>query len=130
MVQAVSNLVGNAIAHGEDPIVVEALDHGDSVEIDVRNRGEIPRSALPGLFDPFNHPGGERREGERREEARSSPGHERRRGHLGLGLYIVRAIAEAHGGSVAAESRDGQAIFRIVLPRDATGKDSPLKHGA
>ncbi len=112
--QAVSNLIGNAIAHGQDPVVIEPMDRGDQIVIEVRNRGEIPREILPRLFDPFTPGGGERRQAEAPEVAS-----ERRRGHLGLGLYIVREIAEAHGGGVEAESAEGNAIFRMTLPRDA-----------
>lgn len=114
VVQAIANLVSNAIAHGQDPITVHPVDEGAHVAIEVRNRGEIPRALLPRMFEPFTHHGGERRAHEG-----ASPGPDRRRGHLGLGLYIVRAIAEAHGGTVTAATIDGEAVFRITLPRDA-----------
>jgi signal transduction histidine kinase len=110
--QAISNLVANAIAHGGDPIVVDLFDRGDVVAIEVRNRGEIPAAVLPRLFEPFSQPSVDRR-----KSAGSPRDGERRRGHLGLGLYIVKEISCAHGGSVQADSRDGEAIFRIVLPR-------------
>jgi len=112
--QAVANLVGNAIAHGQDPIVVDAVDEGRQVVVEVRNRGEIPPVLLPRLFDPFTHFGGERR-----HDGGSTTGPDRRRGHLGLGLYIVHEIAAAHGGTVAAESSHGETTFRMSLPRDA-----------
>jgi signal transduction histidine kinase len=112
IVQALSNLVGNAIAHGSDPVVIELLDHGDQIEITVTNRGEIPRERMPKLFDPFAHAGGERRDD---EHAYGGP--ERRRGHLGLGLFIVSQIAKAHEGRVVAESADGHTAFRLTLPR-------------
>jgi signal transduction histidine kinase len=114
VMQAISNLVGNAIAHGEDPVVVDAIDRGEQVTIEVRNGGGIPPEILPRLFDPFTHTGGERRHAEGSQVCA-----ERRRGHLGLGLYIVRQIAEAHGGSVEAASSDGHTIFRFTLPRHA-----------
>jgi len=115
--QAISNLVSNAIFHGQDPIVVEPMDQGERIAIEVRNRGEISRDVLPRLFDPFTHGGTDRRQ----REAIPRPS-DRRRGHLGLGLYIVHEIAEAHGGSVSADSVDGQAVFRLVLPRIASSR--------
>ena len=83
--QLVSNLVGNAIQHGHDPIVVEAKDMGAVVSLEVRNAGELERRVARRLFEPFvSGRGGERR-------------------GLGLGLYIVREVARAHGGSVLVE---------------------------
>src|SRR4030095_7749226 len=37
--QAISNLVGNAIAHGNDPVAVDAIDHGEQATIEVRHEG-------------------------------------------------------------------------------------------
>jgi signal transduction histidine kinase len=121
--QAITNLVSNAISYGEDPVVVEPVDEHDRIAIEVRNRGDIPRAILPGLFDPFTLHGGDRRH---HEESRTEE--ERRRGHLGLGLYIVRAIAEAHGGEVAASSDGGEAVFRMTLPRDALSSSQRKAH--
>jgi signal transduction histidine kinase len=36
---------------------------------------------------------------------------------MGLGLFIVRQVAQAHGGTVAVDSSDGRTIFTVVLPR-------------
>jgi signal transduction histidine kinase len=114
LAQAIANLVSNAIAHGQDPIVVELEDRGSELVVNIRNRGEIPAALLPTLFDPFTHFGGERRQGEG-----ATPGQDRRRGHLGLGLYIVHEIATGHGGTIVATSAQGETTFRITLPRDA-----------
>ncbi len=54
--------------------------------------GQIPKEILPVIFDPFR--------------GRSEPGH--RTEGLGLGLYIVRQIAEAHGGRVDVASNPGE----------------------
>jgi signal transduction histidine kinase len=110
--QALSNLVGNAVAHGLDPITVEPIDQGQSVSIDVRNRGEIAPEMLPRLFEPFDPPATERR-----QHSDTPAAIERRRGHLGLGLYIVREVATAHGGTISVKSADGQTTFRLTLPR-------------
>jgi signal transduction histidine kinase len=84
--QVLSNLVHNALHHGEGAVRVLVRDAGDSVVMRVSNRGApIPPALLPSILQPF---------------ARGEKG-----GHgLGLGLYIVNELARAHGGSVAIES--------------------------
>jgi signal transduction histidine kinase len=106
--QALSNLVGNAYQHGARgaPIDVVLRGEPDSVLLSVRNRGPvIAQKDIRGIFEPFKQlpP-----RGDAPSDTRS----------LGLGLYIVRAIAAAHHGSVSVESteRDG-TTFSIRLPR-------------
>ena len=102
MGQMVSNLVANAIQHGDDPIVVTAEAQGDVVVVSVANRGEpIPEAALPSLFEPF-----------RRGFADSSD-----KARLGLGLFIVAEIARRHGGEVDVSSTRQETVFTIRLPR-------------
>jgi two-component system sensor histidine kinase/response regulator len=87
--QVVSNLVGNAVHHGQGQILVEAICQEHDVVLRVRNGGPpIPPEELPILFEPFNkgQSGGRRTEG------------------LGLGLYIVKEIVRAHGGTVQVQS--------------------------
>ena len=55
-----------------------------------------------------------------RAQPRPDTGGDWRRGHLGLGLYIVREIAVAHDGQVVAESKEGTTTFRMTLPRRAS----------
>jgi signal transduction histidine kinase len=103
--QVLSNLVANALQHGTPERGIEVrLDGTDAsvVVADVVNGGTIAPELLSGLFDPFR--------GAQRE-----PG---RQGGLGLGLYIVKEVVEAHGGRVEARSHDGETRFRVVLPRD------------
>ena len=104
--QAITNLVGNALEHGDDPIVVEPIDRGPSIAIEVRNHGELAPDAVGGLFRPFAQLG--------------TPARGPRAG-LGLGLYIVSEIAHAHHGGVEVESKDGGTTFRLWLPRAANG---------
>jgi two-component system OmpR family sensor kinase len=55
---------------------------------------------------------------------RADPSRSRSSGGLGLGLSIVAAVAEAHGGSVAAQSQPGKgATFRIALPLAEPDRD-------
>jgi signal transduction histidine kinase len=103
--QVIRNLVRNAVAH-TDPgnrIVVAARGADSHLEIAVSDSGPgIPADQLEVIFERFR----------RLDQSRS-----RDRGGSGLGLAIVRAIVEAHGGTIRAESARGQgAAFRIDLP--------------
>ena len=101
--QVLSNLIGNAIEHGEtgDPIQVQ-LDGTaeEAVTLCVLNPGTIPEELLPRLFDPFQQ------------------GHSTKSRGLGLGLYIVQQIIGGHGGRVEVQSGvGGRTEFRVTLPR-------------
>src|SRR5581483_432759 len=105
LAQVTSNLIGNALEHGEskDPVTV-ALNgtRPDVVTLAVTNTGVIPEDVLPHLFDPFR--GGQRHLGGRGDG-------------LGLGLYIVQQIVLAHGGQVDVKSDSGRTTFLVRLPR-------------
>lgn len=104
--EALANLVFNAAQHGVpgSPIGV-AVDQGpDKVYVSVTNASDpIDPTTLQGLFEPLR---------QRRSER---PGRQSR--NLGLGLFIVRTIARAHGGDATAEMLDGHLRFTISLPR-------------
>jgi PAS domain S-box-containing protein len=102
--QAASNLLGNAIQHSPPDSAVHArvFVEADHAQVDVHNRGAIPTEVLPTIFEPFG--------------ASCAP--RRRDQGLGLGLFIARAIARAHGGTVQADSSPERGTtFRLVLPR-------------
>jgi signal transduction histidine kinase len=103
--QVVSNLVGNALRHGDpsQPIVisVDGTDSG-SVRLCVANGGEIPPEVLRGHFHPF-------RAGQR----------ERNTDGLGLGLHIVERFVSAHGGTIDVHSKGGRTEVVLHLPRAA-----------
>jgi signal transduction histidine kinase len=111
MAQITSNLIGNALQHGgrEGDICVH-LDGCDAMQVrlSVSNPGEIPAHLLDEIFEPL-----------RGREAGGSRG-----GGLGLGLYIVRQLARAHGGEVAVTADHGETCFTVALPREPprTGK--------
>lgn len=105
LTQVLRNLVRNAIAHTErgDRVSVLARAHDSRLEISVSDSGPgIPPDELERIFERFHRVDGSR---------------SRNRGGSGLGLAIARAIVEAHGGSIHAESDPGHgAVFRIDLP--------------
>lgn len=103
LLQVLSNLLANAGQHGQKGEVIRLTVDGsptERVRIIVHNRGAIPDERLPLLFDPFAT-----------TRASSSRG-------LGLGLYIVREIARAHGGDVSVSSSPLEGTtFTVDLPR-------------
>ncbi len=112
LAQVVSNLATNALQHGvqDAPVSVEADGSADrEVTLCVRNGGGIPEHRRAALFDPFH-------DVSRMAESRNG---------LGLGLYIVREIVLAHGGSVDvhATSTD-ETAFWVRLPRVAKSERS------
>jgi signal transduction histidine kinase len=106
--EVLANLLSNALRHSAsgDTVVLAASRAGkDAVQLSVTDNGEgIPADALPRIFERFY----------RTDTARS-----RDRGGSGIGLTIARAIVEAHGGTLRAES-DGVgrgARFVCAFPR-------------
>lgn len=101
--QAVSNLISNAIKYGAGkPIAITTRLNGPDAVLEIRDHGPgIPEAELDRLFRRF-------------ERAVSL----RNYGGLGLGLYLVQEIVEAHGGRVVAQNAEGGgARFELRLPR-------------
>jgi signal transduction histidine kinase len=116
--QALSNLVFNALKYGRpgSPVVVR-LDgtRPDEVRLTVSNVGEpIAPDLLPKLFDPLV----------RADDDEPAADSQLAGANLGLGLYVVREIATAHGGSVAVTSDAGATQFELRLPRTCSRKSS------
>jgi signal transduction histidine kinase len=102
--QALQNLAANALRHTPDggEIVMSADVAGDALRIRVRDSGAgIPPEHLPLIFDRFYKVDASRKAA----------------GGSGLGLSIVRAIVERHGGTISAHN-EGGAVFDILLPLD------------
>jgi signal transduction histidine kinase len=90
----VRNLLGNALKYGDSPLLVSACRSGESVELVVQDTGAgIPEELVPQLFDRFM------------------------RG-AGLGLFIVRHLVEANGGSVRYERAEPRGA-RLVVTLEA-----------
>ncbi len=107
--RVVSNLVGNAIEHGEGrPIVVTIDSNPSAVAISVRDWGVgLSSDDLEHVFDRF---------------WRADPSRKRTLGGTGLGLAIAQEDAAVHGGALDAWSRLGEGSqFRLTLPRDGVG---------
>ena len=96
--QALGNLVENALRHGEGTVRIEARFVDGVVELHVRDQGPgLPADFLPRAFQRFS----------RADESRTSGG-------AGLGLAIVDAIANAHGGSAHASNGGGADVWISV----------------
>jgi PAS domain S-box-containing protein len=106
--QVVSNLLGNAVTHGDvtKPVRIVLTSQPATVTMTVHNQGTpIAPAFLPLLFNPF---------------ARGSKPRGPSAG-LGLGLYVSERIVDAHGGKLTVQSsRETGTRFEVTLPRKAT----------
>jgi signal transduction histidine kinase len=100
--QLIDNLISNAVKYSEagGEVLVEARTDDGRVVVRVRDKGPgIPVEYQAQIFEKFGRAAGI-----------AKPG-------TGLGLFLSRSFAEAHGGSLAVESRPGEgATFTLVLP--------------
>lgn len=106
--QMLSNLLGNAVQHGsaDHPVKVRLKGTQDNVILVVHNMGRpIPQESMSILFDPM---------------VRLASAKDRPTGSIGLGLYICRQIAIAHGGHIVVESSaESGTTLEVTLPRQA-----------
>ena len=104
--QAISNLLANAVRYSPPGTqVTVSLDPvPEGLWLSVHNAGEpIAGEVMPHLFDAF---------------ARGVPDESGRSAGLGLGLYIVKQIVDAHGGKVdVVSTHAGGTTFRVLWPR-------------
>jgi signal transduction histidine kinase len=107
--QLVSNLLGNALAHGEEaaPVLLHVDGCGEhAVVVEVHNAGRVPPDVLEVMFEPFKSAGDKKQE-------RSSG--------LGLGLYITQQIVLAHSGRIAVVSSESDGTrLTVWLPRSSS----------
>ena len=114
LAQVLSNLIGNAIEHGDgDAVSVVARGQSEDVVIEVHNTGvPISNEALGTIFEPLV---------QRPLEGASA------RNNVGLGLFIARAIVTGHGGQIdVASSGDLGTTFTARLPRFERGSSGAL----
>lgn len=106
--QVLTNLLNNAAQYGclDYPITLTARSEEDGAVIEVRNFGSvIPKESLETIFIPFLRLGDEAQPGGRAPLS------------VGLGLFIARELTLAHGGTISAQSSEGEGtIFTVRLP--------------
>jgi sigma-B regulation protein RsbU (phosphoserine phosphatase) len=113
--QMVSNLLGNALTHGDaaDPIRFEAVTEDGWLRISIANSGKpIPAAMLDRIFEPFAR-------GEHRPSLQG----------LGLGLYISHQSAVAHGGTLSVVSTEAETRFTFSMklaPDNPISRAMPL----
>jgi signal transduction histidine kinase len=100
--RALRNLLENAKRYGGGEITLHAVRQGASVELRVCDRGAgVPQELRERIFEPFFR----------------LPGHAEREGGVGLGLALVKQIAQRHGGAVRCEANTGGgSCFVLSLP--------------
>ncbi|HET6344332.1 MAG TPA: ATP-binding protein, partial [Myxococcota bacterium] len=106
LAQVVTNLLRNALQHGDPatPVHLRIESDAEDVCIRVHNTGvPIPCEQLPHIFEPMSRASLDKGQGGR---------------SVGLGLFIVRHIVRAHGGSVDVQSHvTTGTTFTVRLPR-------------
>ena len=105
--QLLQNLIGNALQHGSNPreVIVTLRGDNDAVHLSVHNYGEpIPDEAIGTIFDPLVRSA---------DEELGQPSTS-----LGLGLFIVKEVVTAHGGTIEVSSSETDGtLFSVMLPR-------------
>ncbi len=113
LAQVVSNLVGNAIQHGQkqSPVWIETETAGDHAVLRVKNRTVVPLSdeQKTRIFVPFRRT---------KQPTGGSSG-------LGLGLYIASEILHAHRGEISVESDPAMTTFIVRLPLHPEAPTAP-----
>ncbi|GLV97467.1 hypothetical protein Slala05_10990 [Streptomyces lavendulae subsp. lavendulae] len=99
--QILGNLLENAVRHGDGTVTIDVAPHEKGTAVTVTDEGPgIPEESMGRVFTRF---------------WRGS-----KRGGTGLGLYIVKGIVEAHGGTITVgRGPGGGAEFRFILPVSA-----------
>ncbi len=115
--RAVENLIGNAVKYGnpDTPITISLHQGVDAVELIVHNEGPpIPEAEIPLLFQIYR---------------KSRSVHEGTKTGWGLGLTLVKGVADAHQGEVRVESAEGKGTsFILSIPNEQTSQVSTLQN--
>ena len=132
--QALQNLAANAVRYAPRGSLVRltarrlgtGVDSASGVpnrlpspiSLSVENQGTgIPIEHLPHVFDRFYKADASRPFARAQGDPNGTEGRFAVSGGSGLGLSIVKAIVERHGGQISAESQPGRTVFQIVLPQ-------------
>jgi len=115
--QVLYNLLDNAVKFASEgtAVTISLWKQGGKAYVSVKNRGEtIPADDLPLIFDRFH----------KSDRSRSLD-----RDGVGLGLYLVKSILDAHNEDIAVTSRDGVTdfVFTLTLAREPKQKAEPRK---
>lgn len=114
LAQLITNLVNNAITYGDEHCAVRVRTEGrpDAVALSIHNEGApIPAEMMPHLFHPLRRGAGK---GSRATHS------------IGLGLFIVKHIVDAHGGSIHVDSTaENGTTFTVCLPRHSPQAHPP-----
>ncbi len=114
LAQLITNLVNNAVTYSEEHCVVRVRTQGlpEAVVLSVHNTGKpIPAELMPQLFQPLK-----RGKGEGSQNSHS----------IGLGLFIVKHVVDAHRGSISVESNmENGTTFTVTLPRNPPRTPEP-----
>lgn len=112
--RVMTNILTNALKYSKSPlpVLVSAKEHSGWVTVSIADQGTgIAPEDLPHLFDRYYRASG----------ARKTEG-------LGIGLFVTRALVEAHGGKIWVESEQGNGtVFHFTLP--SAGNDAALDAG-
>lgn len=112
------NLLDNAWRHAAgaaQPPRLSARLEGGRLRLTVRDFGPgVPPEALSRLAEPFH---------------RLDPARQRATGGVGLGLYLCRRVAEAHGGRLSFQAADPGLSVQVDLPWPSVGSSSGYRHG-
>lgn len=110
--RAIENLVTNAIKYGKPnrPVTIELTQNRDSASVSVHNEGEpIPKEELPILFQQYR----------RSRKVEDKIG-------WGLGLSVVKGMADAHMGQVSVSSdKDSGTTFVMTIPKNPQRQTEP-----
>jgi signal transduction histidine kinase len=101
--RALRNLLENARRYGGSEVEVSITSNAGHAVVQICDRGPgVPETMRERIFEPFFR----------------LPGHAEQAGGVGLGLSLVKQIAERHGGSVRCEARTGGgSCFVLTLPQ-------------